>query len=88
MRNLLLTGIAEETDFNSAKTTYFLVFDKGVARVPTTQEGAEQVLALLTANEKIESLPREMAIVFEAAESSGRELGEVYEKDDNGVGQI
>ena len=45
MRQILLTGLAEETDFSNevGSSKYFLVFNNGALRIPVSQEAALEV---------------------------------------------
>jgi len=52
MKQLILTGLAHETDLSDlqnsgAHAIFLLVFNGGELRVPTTQDGAEQVIKYL-----------------------------------------
>jgi len=47
MRTLLLTGISTEVVFNDGLAKYFLVFNDGELRLPTTEEAAELALSVI-----------------------------------------
>lgn len=45
MTQLILTGLAQETDFeNPEQSTFFLVFNGGELRVPVSEEAAQVVV--------------------------------------------
>lgn len=45
MKQLILTGLAEETDLTNGETTYLLVFNKGHIRVPATEQMVREIIA-------------------------------------------
>jgi len=89
---LVLTGIAEETDFVTKATQFLLVFNHGLLRVPVDQDAISAILAIQfgAGNGAGEGGFRPENEPVTPASENVSSTGEVYggETDDNGVGQL
>lgn len=93
MRELKVTGIAQENDFDSdGLVQYLLVFNKGELRVPVSQEAAQQVLQFIyvEANGQAEPSDPEKFEEDDTGKFGGDSAAEESDDfvDEDGVGQV
>lgn len=51
MRQIILTGLGEETDLQTGETKYMLVFNRGALRLPATEEIVKQIISIAANDE-------------------------------------
>lgn len=92
MKNLVLTGISSECSFERPEqgpaykighTSFFLVFNNGELRIPTTEEGAAIAIRIACEDEgaPIRGVPKEQSHMDDRQEL-------LEEEDEDGASQI
>jgi hypothetical protein len=80
MKKLVLTGLANETDFtNGEAIQYLLVFNKGELRVPVDEQSAKLVIQFMFSDEEIEPKESEPKVPEDQNE---------FTDDEGGVDQV
>lgn len=83
MKQLILTGLAQETDFeNPEQSTFFLVFNGGELRVPISEEAAQVVIQhRFGANGSNGHAAEEIGETVYQPPQSARDPNDVYDED-------